>query len=449
MLRSIFVFLILGTGIFASFFSRFIALNLYLWFALFRPQEFVWFPIVEWRFSLIIGLLLVVPCILTGIFPNISRPLSIGSLMFLFAALIAQFDAVNPSVSWYWMDYMTRLVLVSLFAVPLIDTQRKFLIVIAVISGSFGFYSAKAGLAFLYSGGVRFGDGLAGAFGDNNGYALGITMILPMLVAAAQNFRKKHFAEKWIRIGYLVAAPLSILAIVGTFSRGGFLGLAGCILGFLLLQKRRFIMLVVTAAIIAAAVPFLPIPEGYFDRIQSIQTFEENQDDSAMSRLHFWRVAMAIAEDRPLGVGLKGYESAYDKYDFLDGRFGKKRSVHSAHFEILSETGYFGTAIWIGLFLYALFAAFRIRRKSRNPNLSAEDSRFFFTCANALIASMFAFLVGGMFVAAAFNDVTWLTFALVTSLDLLCAKAIAGSVPAESPEEGEPQQPRPLEALAS
>jgi putative inorganic carbon (hco3(-)) transporter len=425
MLRTIFVFGILLFGIFASFFNRYAALLLYLWFALFRPQEFVWTSISDWRFSLIIGLLLVIPCIMTGVFPNLSRPLSIGSILFLVAALVAQVGALDPVTGWTWLDYMTRLILVSLLAVTLISDRRKYTLVFALVAGCIGFYSGKAGLAYLIGGGVRFDAGLAGSFVDNNGYALGMAMVYPLLYAAALNFRKDHKIECWVRWGFFLALIFSPLAIIGTFSRGGFLALGAGGLCLILLQRRRFTILIALAVVLAIAIPFIPFPKGYFDRIETIGTYQEVRDDSALGRLHFWKVAVNMALDHPLGIGLKGYEGAYDQYDFLKGQYGQKRAVHSSHLEVLATTGFIGALIWVYLFLYAIYAALRMRKRSKSSELTAEEQRFFFNCANGLLASIVSFLVGGAFVAIALNDVTWLTFSLITSLDILYEKVCA------------------------
>jgi hypothetical protein len=48
-----------------------------------------------------------------------------------------------------------------------------------------------------------------------------------------------------------------------------------------------------------------------------------------------------------------------------------------------------------------------------------------------LIASMFGFLVGGTFVSMALNELTWLNFALVASLDRL-SLALAVKRPSDS-----------------
>jgi putative inorganic carbon (hco3(-)) transporter len=223
MIRAILIFSVLGVGMVAAFFSRFAALLLYLWFALFRPQEFVWYDISSLRLSLAIGLLLTVSCFLSGIFPNLTKPLSIGAVAYILVALVAQIGAISPDTGWFWLDYLARLVFVSLLAVNLITTRKRFLLVVGVIAGSFAFHSAKAGVASFIGGGIRFSEGLAGSFMDNNGYALGIAMVLPLLIAVGQNLKDMLPFAAWMRRGLYLAAILSAIAIISTFSREGFL----------------------------------------------------------------------------------------------------------------------------------------------------------------------------------------------------------------------------------
>jgi len=418
-LRAILVFSILGVGLIAALYSRFAALLLYLWFALFRPQAFLWFDIFGWQLSLWIGALLVGSCFVSATLPNVTHPISIGTILFLCAALLAQANAFDPVMGWIWLDYLFRLILVSLLAVTLISTQRRFLWTVGVIAGSFGFYSAKAGLASLLGGGVRFFDGLAGAFIDNNSYAVGAAMVMPLLIAAAQNMPRESVAAKLTRTAFFAAVPLSAMLIISTFSRAGFLALIATMLVFILLQRSRWLILSVTVVTLAIVVPFIPLPEGYVDRLETIRTYEEIGEDSALGRLHIWRVAVDMVEANPFGVGLRNFESAYDRYDFLGGTFGRRRAVHNSHLQVLAETGFFGLFVYLSLFAYSLVAVWRIRRGAWGGSVPPESHRFFYTVSNALIASMAAFVVGGAFISLALNDITWLTFALVASLDRL------------------------------
>ena len=428
MLRSLLIVAILIPGVVAAVRSRFAALLLYIWFALFRPQEWLWVDTTSLRLSLMIGMLFVVPCLVTGVFPTLSHPISVGALLLLGAGLLSQVYSVQPDLSWPWVDFFARLILVCLLLVTLTNTRRRFLIVMAVTALSFAFHAAKAGLLSFVVGGVRFGDGLSGAYIDNNGYALATVMVIPLVIATAQNVDRA-----WLRRGLYAAVPLCIMTVISTFSRAGFLGLCAAAVVFVALQRRRILGFIGLALIAVVWLVAAPIPQGYVDRVQTIQTYREVEDDSTLSRLHFWRVAFNMALDRPFGVGLRNYDQAYDAYDFQQGRYGHNRSVHSSHLEVLAEMGFFGFAVYLVIMALSMRALLRVRARAWLPNLSPEAQRFYFTTANALIASLAGFIVAGAFIALALNDLTWLTVALVIALDRLPVEA-----PAAAPKDAQP-----------
>jgi O-antigen ligase len=196
--------------------------------------------------------------------------------------------------------------------------------------------------------------------------------------------------------------------------------LAAAGLLFMLLQRRRALVLVVVA-LGFFAYQLVPVPESFVDRMNTITTYEEVQDESALGRLHFWRVAMRMVEDEPLGVGFRNYEANYDRYDPSAGAYGTRRSVHSVYFQALAETGYLGAAIFAALLSYAFWITVRVRFKARR--LPAETAKFFVTSSNALIASLVAFAIGGAFAAEMLNELNWFIFGLVAALDRLSQKA--------------------------
>ena len=419
---------ILVPGMFLALKNRYVGLLLYVWFALFRPQEWLWMDISFLRPSLIIGLLLVIPSLLTAVLPNVTHPIAIAAAMFVFFSAIAQLVAVDAQLAWMWLDYLVRLVIICLFAITLTTTPRRFVALMTVMAVSFGFHSAKAGLASMLAGGVQFFDGLAGSFVDNNGYALGCAMIMPILIASGQNLHllRSHVDEKtrrhWARVFFYAAVPMTAFAIISLFSRGGFIALVVAVLTFVLVQRRRVAALIGLAAVAGLAFALVPVPKGYADRINTIRTYEEVGETSALSRLHFWQVAVDMSIDRPLGVGLRNFESAYDMYDFSDGEYGRQRAVHNSHLQVLAEAGFGGAIVYIVLFAYAMFAVLRVRHRARRVAPATQLSKFFFTTANAMIVSMVAYLAGGTFVSMPLNDLTWMTFALVASLDRLAAQ---------------------------
>jgi probable O-glycosylation ligase (exosortase A-associated) len=407
----------------AAIATPFGALQGYLWFALFRPQDWVWFDISQFRLSLLLGCFLLFRCFTTKAWPNISHPISIGMIAFLLTGLIAQGNAVNPALGWYWLDFFFRLTIVTLLLITLVNTERRFFWTVLTISSSLGYYTAKAGLASLLGGGGHFFEGLSGAFSDSNAYALAGTMIIPMLLAVATNAPEEWRCRKLMTLGYRVAVPLTAFLIISTFSRGGLLALGAVLFAFLILHRNRFTILAVLILLSVVVYPFVPIPDGYMDRITTITTYEEVEETSALSRLHFWRVGWDMAVDNPLGVGMFNSGPTYNRYDFSDGLYGKNRVMHSSHFQVLAEQGFVGFAIWGWLFISSFRSCFRIRRLAMVELFDADNIKFYESMTTALIISMFAFLVGGSFISLALNDLTWLTFGLVVALEQLYNKS--------------------------
>ena len=401
---------IVGLG--AAIKSRFGALLFYVWYAIFRPQDYLWFSIAEYRPSLIIGIGLVVSSVVSGVLPFALHPLWLGPLVVWLCGLMAHHNAVAPDISWDWIILLGTILVVSSLVVRLTTSKEKLRLLVAVLAGSFAFFSAKAGVASLLAGGSRFFDGLAtGAFSDNNGYAVGCVMIAPLLLALS-----RCATSRWVRIAWMTAAAATTFTVISTFSRGGFLALAAASLTFISLQRRPLRKLVIATVLGGVALAVVPIPEGYFDRLQTIQTYEEIEETSAISRIHLWTVATHIAKDYPLGIGLWNFESIYDSYDTSDGLYGSRRAVHNSHLQALVETGWLGGFVWEATMLGALWYAWRVRARA---SAMTENGPFFRVMAEALFTSQVGFLVGGTFVSLAYNDLTWLTLGCVAALDRL------------------------------
>jgi putative inorganic carbon (HCO3(-)) transporter len=440
MLRTIFVLALLVPGVCLALWSRYWGLLLYFWNAFFRPQDFMWMRTTNLRLSLILGIIFVVPSILSGYLPNLTHPLSIGILLFLLSGGLAQINAINQSTGLRWLDAQARLTVVILLAVNLVRTPRQLMGLIAVCAGSFGFYATKAGIASFMGGGVQFSDGLDGPFSDNNAYALAICMTIPMMVVVAQNAELTFggflpaSTIRWIRMGLYVAVPLCIYTVVSTFSRGGFLGLVAVALAYMMFHPRRMRLSLALAMIVGLAF-VVPLPEGYLDRLATIKDLQEDVDapkeDVTEGRFHFWGLAIRMAQEQPLGVGMRNFSSQYGGYD-PEREFGRRRDVHSSHFQVLAEQGYLGAAAWIFQFAYGFVIGWKVRKRSRTPSLSKEARTFLETTPTALMVSMAGFFVGGSTISAALNELTWLTFAMLASLDYMSRRMVK-EVAAPSP----------------
>ncbi len=167
--------------------------------------------------------------------------------------------------------------------------------------------------------------------------------------------------------------------------------------------------------------------------IQGGQVGARPDQDVSEGRLYFWTIAVRMANDHPFGVGMRNFESAFAAYDVTGGAYGENRDVHSSQFQVLAELGYPGLLIWVALFSYGFWVAFRVKRRGRVATLTPSVAHLFMTAPVALIASMTGFLVGGSFISGALNDLTWVTFALLAALDRMSARAVLGQEKAVAP----------------
>jgi putative inorganic carbon (HCO3(-)) transporter len=421
-MRTVVVFTLLAAFLGFALGSAYGSLIAYLWYAFFRPQDWVWDDINSLRISLILGALLVVRSSLVGRFPDTKHPLSIGAWVFLLSGLLAQTNAVAPDVGWRWIEYFAILALVCGYITALSDSAERILGVALTIALSLGAITANAGLSAIMSGGeVRIVEGHGGSFVDNNGFALAAVMVMPILVGCAQCLPPRLPAKRVLQATLWLMVVLTAYAAIATFSRGGLLALIAVVITFIMAQRRfRVLSLIIFCLALGLAGLFIGVPEGYSDRMGTILTYDEIGEDSANSRLHFWRVAWNMARENPLGVGMFNYQANYDAFDFLHGRYGSARAVHSSHFQVLSEQGFLGLFTWVALLGYALFVCLRIRNNGGSVEVSPSLQETVLSAMSvSLLCSHIAFVVGGSFINLALNELTWSLLGLTAALDLL------------------------------
>jgi O-antigen ligase len=172
------------------------------------------------------------------------------------------------------------------------------------------------------------------------------------------------------------------------------------------------------------------LPDAFWARMQTIQTYEEDEDQSALGRLHFWAVADKMAQTNPLlGVGFAGYNLSYDNYDFSYGEYGRGRSVHSSFFGVLAELGYLGAILFVLIFFCAFCSCYRVRRIIRTNAKPLEWEKY----ATALETSLTVFLVGCLFLPFQYNEMFWHYIGLTLALEKLVTEHnSAGQIPTTS-----------------
>jgi len=398
-LRSIFVVILMVIGVYYALQAPFYALLVYLAYAYFRPEYWLWINVVPPNFSFITAAYVVLFSLLSG-----QRFVMNNRIALIFAFLVHSFISTLLSnyftYGWvYWMDFFKSTIM-TYFIIILVTDFTKFRLVLLIMALFIGVEGAKQGWVYLLTapGSAVNLNGQA-ILGDNNGTALGMLMLVPVIALLAQTTQ-----HRWSRYGFWFLLIGVLYRSLSTHSRGGFLACMALGGTYLLRSRQRWRVLLGIAVVVALVLPALP--EKFWDRMHTIQTYddEETKDSSIQGRLHFWSVAVDMANAHPLlGIGYNCYNAAYNTYDFSQGKYRQNRAVHSSYFGVLAELGYVGATLYGLIILSALQSCRRVHKLAgKHPTLLALSQS-----ATALETSFVVFLVGGAFLSYQYKELVW------------------------------------------
>lgn len=413
-MRNIFVLLILLVGGTASLAKPLYAAMFYIWLAYFRPESWLYEDWVSGlNLSYIAGIWILIYAPFVNERLRLNRGIFALALLLLHTWLSVLLSDHNTYCSIWWTAFFKQIV-ITYAIIHIIRDERQYRLILMAMAFSLAFESAKQGWVTLitHPGGVNTNE--IPFLGNNNRVAIGMMMLVPQIGVLAFTSRRYWFKLgcRFLNIG-LVYRGLS------TYSRGGFLAAGAIGLAAWIRSPTKIRSALALAVVIGVVLPVLP--DEYWARMSTIQTYEEVEDNSALGRLHFWKVALDMAGDNPvLGVGFSGYEAAYNEYDFSYGQFGRNRSPHSNWFAIVADLGYVGAALYAAVVLAALRTCWRVKRLgARIPALA--NLGFY---ARALETSIVAWMVGGTFTVFAYNEMFWNLIGLCFVLGFLADDAL-------------------------
>jgi len=416
MLRTIFVIILIIIGIVASFYGSFNALIFYLWIAYFRPESWVWINFISsLNLSLFVGVYLLISTVITGVkfrFTLFAGLLSLAAVDSLMSTLLSNYNASISS----WVEFL-KLIVMSYLLTILIRTVKDLKIALIVISLSLGLEGAKQGWARLIISPGSINTNGHPFLGDNNGVAIGMIMLIPILLALYQTTERKL-----IKYGFLFLMIGVAYRALSTYSRGGFLAFIAMCVIYWLRSKHKIRSLLVIALLSALLLPTLP--QQFWDRMNTITVGEdEEREASAASRLYYWGLAWEMALNNPLsGVGHNSYSRAYNDYDITGGKYGPSRAVHSSWFGILAEWGFPGLILFLVLYFYSLFLCANTRIKCKNNPRFKLLGIYSTSIETSLIASA----VGITFLTFQYLEMLWHFFALA----VVCSQIVRANVDA-------------------
>ncbi|MGH9475587.1 MAG: O-antigen ligase family protein [Terriglobales bacterium] len=266
-------------------------------------------------------------------------------------------------------------------------------------------------MAFMALSHPRHGDrmfGIGSMFNDPNYFALYLCMILPLCIyfgLTARSTLRKLF--------WSAGAILALLAIVSTFSRGGFLALVATVLALAIMFRGKMraliVFLIVAGGLALAAMP----GSSYMRRLSTILHPSADQTGSAQIREALLHRSVQIALEHPLlGIGPGEFQVVS----------GSWHTSHNTYLELGAEAGIPALAV----FLAILWQGFKNLHRLHVEQPPGEIRQL----AGALLCSLIGYLVGALFLSTAY----WLMpYLFVTAAALLASVALPGLEPARSP----------------
>ncbi|MFB9936601.1 putative O-glycosylation ligase, exosortase A system-associated [Photobacterium aphoticum] len=403
-----------------AFRKPYVAVTLWLWTGLFVPKH--------WLYGFASGisyntLFVLITVIVYGI-AAYKRPMRLTPLilmMLLFTVHITITTTVTVSDPDYvWSEWVkfSKTLLIILFVSLIIQTRNHFNYLLMAYVFSLGLMGVVEGLKFMATAGGHHIKGPSNnILSDNNHFALALCMVIPLIVYLLGQYKQKFY-----RLGLITVLILCVLAVLGTQSRGGFIGLT-CVGGFFWLKSKRKVMTLLGFGLLTIlALQFLP--EKWFNRMNTIENAE--QDGSFMIRVKAWKMYTLMAMERPLvGGGFRAMQFGYvwrsvaddfEKLSFIESPEPGDRgwAAHSIYFQVLGDHGFLGLGLFLGIIVVAYFTLSNIMRKVKD----LERLRWQYHLASMLKLSIVAYCISGAALSLPYAEACWSFFAVVIALDL-------------------------------
>lgn len=383
-----------------------IGVLMWSWISYMVPHKLAWGWAQYMPVAQVTGLATIIGALATKDRQKLPKtPLMVVWITFIVYMTVATIFAQYPSEAWPQWSKVMKVQFFALLTVVLITNRERLHQMIWVVAASIAFYGAKGGLYTLRGGtGLVWGPP-GGYFAGNNELAVTLLTTLPLMF-----FLLKQTARVWLKLGLALAMTLSVIAVIGTFSRGAFVAMACMAIFFWWKSGHRFLFGAVGVLVLGLAL-FIA-PSHWWERMGTIQNYEE--DTSAMGRIAAWQVAIGIASDRVFGGGFQCWTpenfAAYGPPDH------RSLDVHSIYFEVLGENGWGALALYLLLgILTWRTGSWIIRTVGNDPTLV-----WYRNLAAMIQVSLIAFGSGGAFLGLAYFDLPYtLIGALVISRILL------------------------------
>ena len=312
-----------------------------------------------------------------------------------------------------WSKFAKIMVFVFV-VVGLITTKSRIDALLYAIYVSLGFHGVLEGAKFVMSaGGHQVYGPPSSIINDNNHFALAMVATLPIVL-----YLYRQTEHRLVRLALLGSSLLVMLSIMGTYSRGGLIGIAA-VGAFALMRsenKGKYLLAVLPVAVLGLIVA----PDRWFNRMDTLG--EVGMDESFMTRVVAWKLSALIAMDHPvLGGGFhavqdfdiwRSYSAFFDRLSFIatpPPSTIRSHAAHSIYFQVLGDLGFLGLTVFIAILVSSWRNAKAIIRSAGDR----PEWRWARDLATSLQYTLVAYIVSGASLSMAYFEFIYMIFAVL------------------------------------
>lgn len=258
------------------------------------------------------------------------------------------------------------------------------------------------------------GEGSGGSFlSDENDYSLLLNMMIPFSF-----FLFLHEKKVRNKIFYAFATGVALIAIVISFSRGGFVGLI-CV-GFTMWlyspKKTRSLVIILFVSVLF----YFLVGKQY---LAEMSTVTDTQESTASERIETWKSGLNMFSDKPLGVGAGNFKIWFPDYQtsyFKRSMWG--RAAHSVWIQLLTELGVIGVILYYSLMKCNIRDIFWMRKQQKS--VDNQNISYAAYLSLAYLCSFIGYFVSGSFLSVLYYPHLYYVTAMIVATRKLVDKQL-------------------------
>lgn len=293
----------------------------------------------------------------------LSNRLIQSSLIFLFSLILSVIFSSNPYISSQFLAAFSLYFVIMVAAILMINNQERIIGISLMVAFSgliidmYALWQFVSGNNISLMGMSEEAKRIIGGTTHPiifSGYLMNI--IVFSLVLGLKDFKEISVQQKSF---FLIAALMTIIVMILTITRGGWLAMEGVLLVWALFELRENKRLALKLLILALSI---------FAIILLIPSFSERatiNEVSANWRLIMWDTAWRIFLEHPItGIGLYQFQD-YFYSQFTEGVVPQQgwQNAHSDYFNFLAESGIIGLVSYIAFFSILLWDKYKMYKK--------------------------------------------------------------------------------------